>query len=192
MRNRKLKSSSSYRYKIASEPCEFEQIYGLNYLTFVEEITQHEFSPERILIDKFHENNTYFICLRDKQLAGMVSIADKRPFSMDIKFENIGETLDSYLPESFSKCEIRLLAVDKGHRKGRVLQGILTMLAQHCKRAGYDVAIISGTVRQLDFYKRLGFVEFGPIVGAPEARFQPMYLKLEPVEERMGRLFRSR
>jgi aspartate aminotransferase-like enzyme len=162
-------------FKIASEEWEFEQIHKLNYKTFVEEIPQHEPNPDGILVDKFHKENTYVICLRDNQLLGMVAVRDKRPFSLDKKLEN----LDSYLPEARSICEIRLLAVKKNHRSGHVLQGLFKLLAEYCESRGYDLAIISGTVRQLKLYKKLGFVPFGPLVGTPDAQFQPMYLTLE-------------
>ena len=50
-------------YKIATEASEFEAIHRLNYDTFVEEIPQHTANPERRLVDRFHAQNTYVICL---------------------------------------------------------------------------------------------------------------------------------
>ena len=164
-----MESTSSFIFKIASEEWEFEKIHRLNYSTFVEEIPQHQPNPNEILVDPFHLNNTYFICLQGDRLIGMVSVSEMRPFSLDRKFEKIGDTLDAYFPQGLSICEIRLLAVERSHRQGRVLQGVLTMLVRHCKRRRYDIVIISGTVRQLEFYERLGFVPFGPVVGTPEA-----------------------
>ena len=38
---------------------EFEQIYSLNYKTFVEEIPQYVESEEKKLVDPFHEKNNY-------------------------------------------------------------------------------------------------------------------------------------
>jgi len=119
-------------FKIATEDWEFEQIHRLNYKTFVEEIPQHEVNSAETLIDKFHDENTYIICLRGDLLVGMVAARGNRPFSLDQKVE----ALDSYLPPAASICEIRLLAVEKGHRKGRVLKGLLTTLADHCMERG--------------------------------------------------------
>jgi len=74
---------------------------------------------------------------------------------------------------------VRLLSVEKEHRTGFVFSRLVGLLAQHFRDQGYDLAIISGTVRQLRLYKHLGFVVFGPVVGSGEAQFQPMYLTLE-------------
>ena len=164
-------SPRTLTFKIASEDWEFAEVHKLNYETFVEEIPQHGPNANRTLVDKFHDENTYIICLRDRELRGMVAARGKRPFSLDQKLED----LDSYLPKGRSVCEIRLLAIGKEDRNGRILKGLLTQLAQYCVDQSYDLAIISGTVRQLGLYKRLGFVPFGPLVGTPEAQFQPMY-----------------
>ena len=60
-----------YQIKIASEPQEIEQIHRLNYKTFVEEIPQHTPNSERRIIDKYHDENTYVICLLGDQLVGI-------------------------------------------------------------------------------------------------------------------------
>ena len=174
-------------FKVASEDWEFQQIHRLNYETFVQEIPQHEGNAEKSLVDKFHGENTYFICVRDGRLLGMVALRDRRPFSLDRKLED----LDAYLPRGKTICEIRLLSVAREHRNGRVMQGLLTELARHCIDRGYDIAIISGTVRQERFYRRLGFVPFGPRVGTAEARYQPMYRELATLEEDFSELFRT-
>ena len=49
------------RVKIADTGDEFDRIARLNYATFVEEIPQHQSNPDRALVDKFHQENTYFI-----------------------------------------------------------------------------------------------------------------------------------
>lgn len=183
---RAAKTLAPLIFKVASEDWEFEQVHRLNYRTFVEEIPQHEANPDTLLVDQFHHENTYFICARGGRLIGMVAARDQRPFSLDQKLES----LDSYLPPEKSICEIRLLSIDKEHRDGRIIQGLLTMLARHCMDRGYDIAIISGTLRQERFYRRLGFVPFGPRVGAPEALFQPMYRELGTLEQEFSALFR--
>jgi len=170
-----MNSDASIQFKIASEQWEFEAIHRLNYKTFVEEIPQHTNNPEQRLVDKFHAENTYAICLNGTQLVGMVAGRGHRPFSLDQKVPN----LDAHLPEGRTVLEVRLLSVEKDYRNGFVFSRLVGLIAQHFKERGFDLAIISGTVRQLKLYKHLGFVPFGPVVGVGDAQFQPMYLTLE-------------
>lgn len=172
-------SEPGLTFKIATEEWELEQVFELNYATFVEEVPQHDRNSSRKLVDRFHDENTYFICLRGNELVGMVALRDRRPFSLDEKLGSI----DEYLPPGSSVCEIRLLSVDKERRNGRVIQGLLSLLARHCIEGGYDIAVISGNVTQQKLYRGLGFVPFGPTVGTPEAAFQPMYRRLETLEQ---------
>ena len=170
-----MKSSSGLVFKVASEAWEFEQIHRLNYQTFVEEIPQHDMNEDGALVDKFHQENTYLICMDGRELVGMMAIRGKRPFSLDRKLDD----LDAYLPEHTSVCEVRLLSVVKRKRQGRIFPGLLLLLWEHCQEQGYDLAVISGTVRQLSLYQRLGFTPFGPLVGAPDAPYQPMHITRE-------------
>lgn len=169
------KPEPTLNFKIASEDWEFEAIHRLNYKTFVEEIPQHEHNPEQRLVDKFHAENTYAICLQGDRLVGMVTGRGARPFSLDKKVPD----LDSHLPAGHKVLEVRLLSVEKDFRNGFVFSKLVGLLAQHFKDMGFDLAIISGTTRQARLYKHLGFVPFGPLVGSGEAQFQPMYLTLE-------------
>src|SRR6266702_6167258 len=174
-------------FKFAAEDWEFEQIHRLNYKTFVQEIPQHQASPTHRLVDKFHAQNTYLICLCGRRLAGMLAVRGNRPFSLDQKLEN----LDSYLPAGRTICEIRLLAIEKKFRGAQALQGILALLWQLGIEKGYDLAIISGTPRQFRLYQHLGFVPFGPVVGTGDAQFQPMYVTLETFEATAREFLRS-
>ncbi len=166
---------SSLTFKIATESQDLEAIHRLNYRTFVEEIRQHVRNPEERLVDKFHAENTYAICSEDDRLVGMVAGRGQRPFSLDQKLPN----LDAHLPPGHKVLEVRLLSVEREHRNGFVFSRLVGLLAQHFKDLGYDLAIISGIVRQQRLYQHLGFVPFGPTVGAGDAQFQPMYLTLE-------------
>jgi hypothetical protein len=102
-------STRSLQFKVATEDWEFEQIHQLNYRTFVEEIPQHQPSGTPRLVDKFHNENTYLICLANNRIIGMIAARGRRPFSLDQKLPN----LDSYLPPGRRTCEIRLLSVEK-------------------------------------------------------------------------------
>jgi len=177
-------------FKTATEDWEIEQIHRLNYATFVEEIPQHKASPTHRLVDRFHAENTYLVCLSEQKLVGMLAARANRPFSLDQKLPE----LDSYLPPGRRVFEIRLLAIKKkfrGARGGQVLSGLLALLWQLGIEKGFDLAIISGTTRQLKLYQHLGFVPFGPVVGTGEAQFQPMYVTLETFEVTAREFLRS-
>jgi aspartate aminotransferase-like enzyme len=177
-------------FKSATEDWEFEQIHRLNYKTFVEEIPQHQPSATQRLVDKFHAENTYLICLQNRKLVGMLAVRSNRPFSLDQKLPD----LDVHLPRGRTICEIRLLALEKrfrGARGGQILQGILALLWQHGVEKGYDLAVISGTTKQFRLYQHLGFVPFGPTVGTGEAQFQPMYVTIETFEVTAREFLRS-
>ena len=169
------KSESPLRFKIAGEASEFEAIHRLNYKTFVEEIPQHASNADQRLVDKFHAENTYAIALHGDRLVGMVCGRTARPFSLDQKIPN----LDAHLPEGRRVVEVRLLSVEKEYRNSSVFSKLVGLLAQHFRDLGFDLAIISGTLRQTKLYRHLGFTPFGPVVGTGDAQFQPMYLTLE-------------
>ena len=166
---------SEFQFKIATEESEFEQIHRLNYRTFVKEIPQHYDNHSGKLIDKFHEENTYIICLNDDRLYGMVALRAIRPFSLDAKLDN----LDAHLPPNNSPCEIRLLAIEKNHRQGKIVAGLFSRIAEYCELHRHDIVLISGTVRQLKLYHHIGFKDFGPLVGSGDAVYQPMYRMVE-------------
>lgn len=166
----------SFVYKIAETPEEFKQIHQLNYNTFVDEIPQHERNTSEFLMDKFHEENTYIICLKDERVVGMIAVRSRRPFSLDGKIGRVEQHLSF---EVENPVEIRLLAIEKAYRKGRAFFGLAQALVRYCLKAGYDCAFISGTVRELKLYGQLGFVSFAQLTGSDEAAFQPMYLTRE-------------
>ena len=161
--------------KLASELSEFLQIHQLNYKTFVEEIPQHKENEEKILVDKFHDKNHYIIAKRNEKVIGMVCYNWQRPFSLDAKINNF----ETYLPTYKKLAEIRLLSVRPDERNTRVSYRLLQYLCHELISKGTDMAVISGTTRQLRLYSQIGFIPFGPLVGTAEALFQPMYITLK-------------
>jgi aspartate aminotransferase-like enzyme/GNAT superfamily N-acetyltransferase len=157
-------------FKKASEPCELDEVHRLNYRTFVQEIPQHETDPRAMLVDRYHEQNTYFICLDRRRLVGMVALRGERPLSLEEKLDG----LEQCIPPGKAPCEIRLLAVDPAYRDGRVFRGLVRLLVEEARQRGYDLFLISGLIRRQRLYESLGFVSFGPTVGTPEVPFQPM------------------
>lgn len=166
-------------FRIAGSAEEFEAIHRLNYRTFVEEIPQHAVNPEGRLVDRFHEENAYLICVDGTELAGMLALRARRPFSLDLKLPD----LDALLPPGRRIGEVRLLAVAPRHRHSQVLPGLFRLLECECFARALDMLIVSATIRQRRLYERLGFEPFGPVVGQVGARFQPMRLTLERFRE---------
>jgi len=167
-------SSHALSYKIADRPEEFEAIHSLNYRTFVEEIPQHASNAQRRLVDRFHAENTYAICLDQGEVVGMIAGRCQRPFSLDGKLAE----LDQHLPPHQKAVEVRLLAVDPAFRKHAVFARLAGVLARYFRGQGCDLALISGTLRQTKLYRHLGFEPFGPLVGTAEAPYQPMLMRL--------------
>ncbi len=166
--------------KVADEAEELEQIYRLNHQTFAEEIPQHHPHPDKRLVDPFHKKNTYLVAKRGAQVIGMVCYNAQRPFSLD----NKKVALDG-LPAFTKMVEVRLLAVDQSNRAGGVVAiRLIEGLAHHLLSQGFDLAVISGITKQASLYHKIGFKPFGPLVGTPEASFQPMYLLLNHLAQR--------
>lgn len=172
-----MENLSSLTFKVASEEWEIEQIHELNYQTFVDEIPQHQRNEHGRLVDKFHQENNYVICLggnSGNRLLGMIALRDKRPLSLEEKLDDFA----SYLPPFRSILEYRLLAVRKEHRNTAIFAGIMKKAFYMALKGGYDIAVISGTTRQERLYRHLGFQSFGPLVGAGDALYQPMYIDI--------------
>lgn len=159
-----------YWCKIARTETEYEKIAKLNYSTFVEEIPQHEVNEASMRVDPYHNENTYLVVLNDKELVGMIALRADRPFSLDQKIGKV----EAYLDDVGKICEIRLLAVRKEHRNGRVFFLLARALSDYCCEEGFDAAVISGTTREMKLYGQIGFHPFAEPVGAGEAVFIPM------------------
>lgn len=158
--------------KLATEDWEFDQMFSLNYQTFVNEINQHQQNDSKKLVDKFHDKNKYIIVLEGKDLIGMLSINEHRPFSLDNKLPDI----DALLPPFKKGFEIRLLAVKNEYRGTNVFLKLFAKLYEIIHIENYDIGLISGILSQQKLYRKIGFVPFGPLVGQAPAQFQPMYI----------------
>ena len=163
-----------YWSKIATTEQEFDAIAALNYETFVEEIPQHDTNASKRLVDKFHAENTYIVVYKNTELVGMAAFRDQRPFSIDQKIGAIEQFLHE--EDCAYLCEIRLLAVKKQHRNGRVFSRLATAIYRYYYDKGYTACVISGTVREEKLYSEMGFKQFAPAVGTEDARFLPMVL----------------
>ena len=166
-----------YHCKIARTDAEFTAIARLNYETFVEEIPQHARNDERLLVDKFHDDNTYIVLYKDEELIGMLAFRDERPFSIDTKVGGVENYLARAVCEKM--CEVRLLAIKKEHRVGRVFLRLAQALYTYVLGKNYTACVISGITTQEHLYKQIGFTQFAEAVGTEEARYLPMVLTSE-------------
>ena len=162
-------------FRVARAASELQQLHGLHYRAFVEEIPQHHRNDARVHVDRFHDENVYVVAVEGDRVVGSLAVRARRPFSLDGKLAN----LDAYLPAGRRLCEVRLLNILPEHRRAGVLPGLLTTLMEYTEAERIDAAVISATTRQLRLYGRLGFVPFGPLVGTDDAPYQPMYITRE-------------
>ena len=91
----------------------------------------------------------------------MICYNSIRPFSLDQKLDN----LDKYLPSYSKVVEVRLFAVTKTSRNGVIAYRLLKHCINLLLEQGFDLALISGTVQKLKFFRKIGLVPFGPTVG---------------------------
>lgn len=180
-----------YWCKIARTEKEFDAIARLNYQTFVEEIPQHEPDPSGMRVDPFHHENVYVIVLKDQELAGMVAFRAVRPFSLDLKLGPVEDLLPKDALQGLL-CEVRLMAVDKAHRNGRVFYYLARALSDYAYENGYGAAVISGTIREQKLYNQLGFEPFADTVGTGEALFVPMVLTRERFDNSVAARFKQK
>jgi len=181
-----MKENNIY-IKIAETENEKKQIHALNHKTFAEEIKQHKANENGLLVDKFDDENIYYIALIGDEVIGMLAIRDKRPFSLDRKLDN----LDELLPPHKNALEIRLLIVKDQYRRTRALYDLIEYLINDRPGMIYDLVVISGNINQKRLYRHMGFVEMGPEVGTEEAKYQPMYLTRESYIKKTRNIFKK-
>jgi aspartate aminotransferase-like enzyme/ribosomal protein S18 acetylase RimI-like enzyme len=174
-------ASAALTVRIATA-ADLDDIRQLNHRTFADEIPQHTPRSDGRLVDRFEDVSTFIVVRDDDRLVGMIALRTERPFSLDAKLPD----LDRHLPAGRTPCEIRLLAVEPGHRHGVVLRALLMRLVEEAVARGFDLAVISATTRQLKLYTHMGFVPFGPLVGTAEAAYQPMYVTKEAAVAHAG------
>ena len=175
-----------YQFKRASTADEFEQVFRLNHDVFASELAQHQSDGSGLLVDKFHDKNTYFLALHQGQVIGMLAVHDQPPFSVAGKLQDP----ESVLVSLGRLVEVRLLAVEPAHRNGRVMAGLLLQLYRHARpgdRDLYDSIVISGHAAKATIYHELGFKDLGPAVASGEAIYVPMAVSLDDLAERQAR-----
>jgi hypothetical protein len=168
-------------FKQAETESEFEAIHRLNYRTFAAELGQYPLTPAGELVDKFHDKNTYFIAVDSGRLAGMISVHDQPPYSIEQRLTS-GSVLAQLGPRLL---EIRLLAVEPAARYSMVLGGLLWMVYEHARSHSYSHLLISGAEQQASLYERLGFRRLGQAVAMGASLFIPMAAEVAGLPEQV-------
>ena len=161
-------------FKLASTAEEFAQIHRLNHRTFAEELGQHSATADGLLVDRFHAQNRYYLAQVRGRVAGMISVHEQSPFSVEKRLPH-PERLAQMFPRP---CEVRLLAIEPGLRHRTILAGLFWCVYDHARQHGYSHMLISGVEDRLPMYLALGFEPLGPAVAEGASRFVPMALDL--------------
>jgi N-acyl-L-homoserine lactone synthetase len=171
-----------YSFKMADSLSEIEQIHRLNYLTFVQEVSQHPENGTGMLVDKFHPKNRYIVSMVGDEVVGMLAIHDQPPFSIAEKLPEPAQ-MESLGPRPL---EVRLLAVKPSHRQRLVFSGLMWSVHNYACSHGYSHLLISAVLERQQLYLRMGFRTLGPPVTSGSAEFIPMVLHLSdlPTEAR--------
>ena len=172
-----------YQFTVASTPDQLEQVYRLNYATFVTELGQHTGDGSGRLVDKFDRKNTYLIALRDDRVVGMVTVHGEPPFSTAQRLAD-QSLLDSIVG---TLLEVRLLAIDPEERQRMVFAGLLWHVQEYAREKGYTHLLISGYVKRAAIYERLGFRALGPPVPSGDVLYAPMIVALSELPARILR-----
>ncbi len=153
---------------------DFAQIWRLNHRAFADELAQHEPTEDGLLVDRFEAKSRYFIALQGRDVVGMVCISITPPFSVESRLADtaILDTLQHPL------IEIRLLAIDPGHRSKLVMAGLLARMMRDILVHPAGTLLISGVTGRVEMYERFGFRPLGPPVPSGRASFVPMALSL--------------
>jgi aspartate aminotransferase-like enzyme len=161
-------------FKRAETSNEIEEIHRLNHRIFAEEIGQHACRADGRLIDRFHDQNEYFIASRGGSLVGMVSAHAGPEFSVASRLRD-----DAVLRGLRAPLEVRLLAIVPEYRNGALVAGLLSQLEVYARANGYSDLVISGIVEREAMYRKLGFEAMGPSSPCGAAAFTPMRLSLD-------------
>ena len=173
--------SGRYVVRLAESGDDLAQLHRLNYQTFVHEVPQHAETGDGQLVDKFHDKNTYFVALDDGRAVGMLAVHDSPPFSIAEKLSE-PDALAGLGPRPL---EVRLLAIEPGHRRTRLFAALTYAVYKYAQRGRYSHLLISGFSDRIRLYRRLGFRELGPPVRDGSVMFVPMVAVLDEMPRRV-------
>ena len=143
--------------------------YNLNHRTFAEEIPQHAPKENRLLIDRFDDENMYFLCVKGKErVVGMLCLRTRlrgdcqsktllscdqalvakpkywqkwhKDNNTNIKIPKDCSGIEAVLPFFIGRIgEIRLLAVDRNYRNHGIATKMFIAFAKHIFSGKYGV-----------------------------------------------------
>ena len=160
-------------FKEVESSAELEQIHALNHRIFAEEIAQHHTHPSGLLVDRFHDQNKYFVAVQDGVVIGMISAHPGPEFSVTKRLPDPAALEGFALP-----LEVRLLAIDPQERNRTVLAGLLWQVYDFAVSNGFSHMLISGITEREAMYRKLGFFPLGPAVAEGSASFIPMVMPI--------------
>ncbi|HEY0795558.1 MAG TPA: aminotransferase class V-fold PLP-dependent enzyme [Acidisarcina sp.] len=149
-------------------------MHRLNHQIFAEELGQHPATVDGVLVDRFDGMNEYFVAMRGGEVIGMISVNLHPPFSIEKRLADPTLVLERFR----SPCEVRLLSIKPGERKGMVLAGLFWQVYEHAISRGRSHMLISGIEERQGLYDSLGFRALGPALADGAASFVPMALDL--------------
>jgi hypothetical protein len=110
-------------------------------------------------VDRIHEQNRYFVAMRQDVVIGMISAHGGPEFSVKRRLPNAA------LLESLPRpIEVRLLAIDPKERNRTVLAGLLWQAYDYAVSGGYSHLLISAISTREAMYQKMGFHALGPAV----------------------------
>jgi len=160
-------------FKEAESPPELEQVHALNHRVFAEEIAQHQTNPSGLLIDHLHQQNRYFIAVRDGTVVGMISANEGPEFSVAKRLRDVGVIRGLAHP-----VEVRLLAIHAQERNRTIVAGLLWQAYTFSLASGFSHVLISAIAERESMYRKLGFQPLGPAVPEGSASFIPMVMPI--------------
>ena len=113
-----------------------EQIHALKHL-FCGGDCAHAGIPSGLLVDRFHEQNRYFVAIREDVVIGMISAHAGPESSVQRRLPDA-----SLLEESACPIEVRLLAIEPEERNRTVLAGLLWQAYDYALSGGYSHLLI--------------------------------------------------
>ncbi|QDU55038.1 N-acyl amino acid synthase FeeM domain-containing protein [Aeoliella mucimassa] len=170
-------SQPRYAFRLASTEEEIAQLQQLLYRTFVLEVPRYADPGSDRLVDKFHDQNLYFIALRNDRVCGMLATHDQPPYSFADAVDDPAIVDQLSLP----LWEARILAVEPSERYGFVFAGLACLAFTHALQEGCKHIAITGLATRQRMYERMGFAAIGPPVLRGKEHFVPMAIELSRI-----------
>jgi ribosomal protein S18 acetylase RimI-like enzyme len=160
-------------------------IYRIRHEVYASELHQHPETSARELRDGLDDYNRYVVLEREGRLIGFDSITPPgHRYSIDKYFER--GTLP--FPIDDTVFEIRLLTLDRAHRRTGLALVLVYAAYLLCARLGARTVVAVGHDRVLDFYRAIGLQRTGLRAPAGALEFELVATTIERLHETGRRL----